>query len=140
MRTLLPAGWPRPKGYSNGILVPGGADLVFVAGMVGWDERGNMVSADFVEQLEQALRNVARVLAESGAAPEHVVRMTVYVTDLEAYRSRQDDVGRAWRRVMGRHYPAMSLVRVAGLLEEGALVEVEATAAVPRGSGGPEPG
>lgn len=131
MRTLLPPGWPRPKGYSNGLHVPAGHELVFVAGQVGWDASERIVSDDFVAQLEQALANVLAVLREGGAGPEHVVRMTVYVTDLEAYRSRLADVGAAWRRTMGHRYPAMSLVKVAGLLEVGALVEVEATAAVP---------
>lgn len=129
---LEPAGWPAPAGYSNGISATG--RLVFVAGQVGWDERGRMVSDDFVAQCAQALRNIAAVLAAGGARPEHVARMTWYVTDLDAYRASLRELGGAYREVMGSHYPAMTLVRVAGLLEEGAKVEIEATAVVPEAS------
>ena len=132
MRPIQPSGWPRPKGYANGIHVAHDHDFVFVAGMVGWDTNERLVSPDLVAQVEQALRNVVAVIASAGGTAEHVVRMTVYVTDLEDYRARRSDIGLAWRRVMGRHFPAMSLVGVAGLLEDGALVEVEATAAIPR--------
>ena len=142
MKVLLPPGWPRPKGYSNGLRVPAGHDLVVVAGMVGWDASERIVSDAFVEQFEQALRNVVAVLAEGGARPEHLVRLTVYVTSLAEYRDGLAGVGDAWRRVMGRVYPCMALVEVKGLLEPGARVEIEATAAVPGASGpatGPPP-
>jgi len=134
VKTLQPPGWPRPKGYSNGVRVPAGHDLVFVAGMVGWDETEKVVSDDFVAQLEQALRNVVAVLAEGGARPEHLVRVTIYAVDVDAYQTRQREVGEAWRRVMGRVFPPMALVGVRRLVEEGALLEVEATAAVPPGA------
>lgn len=130
---LLPPGWPRPKGYSNGLRVPAGHDLVFVAGMVGWDESERMVSPGFVPQFEQALRNVVAVLAQGGAEPRHLVRLTVYVIDLADYRSNLEAIGEAWRRTVGRVYPCMALVEVKGLLETGARVEIEATAAVPAG-------
>jgi enamine deaminase RidA (YjgF/YER057c/UK114 family) len=126
---LQPEGWPAPAGYSNGVSARG--RVVFVAGQVGWDESGRMVSDDFVAQCEQALRNIAAVLAAGGAAPAHVTRMTWYVTDLDAYRASLKALGGVYRDVMGAHYPAMTLVRVAGLLEEGAKVEIEATAVVP---------
>ena len=130
LEALLPEGWPRPKGYSNGIRVPAGRDLVFVAGMIGWDAQERVVSDDFVAQLEQALRNVVAIVERAGGGSPDIVRMTIFVTDLEAYRTRLPDIGDAWRRVMGRHYPVMALIQVAGLLEPGALVEIEATAAV----------
>lgn len=131
MQTLLPEGWPRPKGYTNGLRVPAGSDLVFIAGMVGWDEEERMVSTSFAGQFEQALKNVLATLRAGGGEPEHLVRLTVYVTDLEAYRGSLKEVGETWKALMGRHYPCMALVQVKGLLEAGALVEVEATAAVP---------
>lgn len=131
MTPLLPEGWPRPKGYSNGLRVPAGHELVFVAGMVGWDASERLVSADFVAQWEQALRNVTAVIAEAGGRPEHLVRLTIYVTRLDDYRTRLAEAGEAWRRVLGRVYPCVALVEVSGLLEPGALVEIEATAAVP---------
>jgi enamine deaminase RidA (YjgF/YER057c/UK114 family) len=130
VETLLPDGWPRPKGYSNGLRVPAGRDLVIVAGMVGWDEGERMVSTTFAGQFEQALSNVLAVLACGGGRPEDLVRLTVYVTDLEAYRASLRELGQAWQRLVGRHYPCMALVQVKGLLEAGALVEIEATAAV----------
>ena len=133
MDVLLPAGWPRPKGYSNGLRVPAGHDLVVVAGMVGWDASELLVSGEFVAQFEQALRNVVAVLNAGGAKPEHLVRLTVYVTSLSDYRDGLAGVGEAWRRVMGRVYPCMALVEVKGRLEPGARVEIEATAAVPAG-------
>lgn len=130
-RPLEPRGWPRPRGYANGVLVPPGCALVFVAGMVGWDERERVVPGGFVPQFEQALRNVLAVVAEAGGGPEHVVRMTVYVVDRAEYLASLEPLGAAWRRTMGRNFPAMALVQVAGLVEDGARVEVEATAAVP---------
>lgn len=130
-RALLPAGWPRPKGYANGVEAAAGSRIVAVAGMVGWDVSEKIVPGGFAAQFDQVLRNIVAVLAEAGARPEHVIRMTCYVTDLDTYRASLPDIGAAWKRHFGRHYPAMALVCVAGLLEEGAMVEIEATAAVP---------
>lgn len=129
MRTLQPEGWPRPKGYSNGISAEG--RLIFVAGQVGWDVTETFRSEDFVAQVRQALENTREVLAEGGAGPEHIVRMTWYVTDKREYLSRTKEVGQVYREVMGRVYPAMALVVVAGLVEDGAKVEIETTAVVP---------
>jgi enamine deaminase RidA (YjgF/YER057c/UK114 family) len=130
MRILQPPDWARPKGYANGIVAEG--RLVFVAGQIGWDARQRLVSPDFVAQAEQALRNVVAVLHEAGARPEHVARLRWYVTDREAYSTAQAQLGQAYRTVMGAHYPTMTLVEVAALLEQGALVEIEATAVLPR--------
>ena len=130
MEILQPDGWKRPSGYSNGIKADG--DMIFVAGQVGWNERNKMTSDRMVDQVQQALRNVVSVLQAGGAKPQHVVRMTWYVTDTEEYISHQKEIGEAYRSVMGNHYSAMTLVKVAGLIEEGAKVEIEATAVVPR--------
>jgi enamine deaminase RidA (YjgF/YER057c/UK114 family) len=132
-RNIQPEGWPRPGGYSNGVAASG--ELLFVAGQVGWDETETMVSDDLVEQIRQALENVVTVLRAGGAGPEHVTRMTWYVIDLDDYKRRTGEVGGVYRTVMGSHYPAMSLVGVAGLVEDGALVEIEATAVIPKGAG-----
>ncbi|MDX1420216.1 MAG: RidA family protein [Rubricoccaceae bacterium] len=132
MTVLHPPGWARPSGYSNGILAEG--RLVFIAGQIGWDAEQRLVSPDLVPQAEQALRNVAAVLAEAGARPEHVARMTWYVTDKRAYLAASQAIGEAYRAVFGRHYPAMTLVEVADLLEDGARVEIEATAVLPGGA------
>jgi enamine deaminase RidA (YjgF/YER057c/UK114 family) len=127
MDVLQPEGWPRPKGYANGIAARG--RVIAVAGQVGWDPRAErMVSDEFAAQAGQALRNVAAILAAGGAQPAHVVRLTWYVTDREAYLRAQEAVGREYRAVFGAHYPAMTLVVVAALLEPGAKVEIEATA------------
>lgn len=128
-RNIEVPGWKRPSGYSNGIAARG--ELLFVAGQVGWDSDERMVPGGFVPQLAQALENVRAVLAAGGAKPEHLVRVTLYVTDKAAYLRDRAAVGAAWRRVLGRVYPAMTLVEVASLLEEGGLVEVEATAVIP---------
>jgi enamine deaminase RidA (YjgF/YER057c/UK114 family) len=130
-RGVNPPGLAPATGYSHGMLAPEGA-VLFVAGQVGWDAAGRLVSADLVGQFEQALANLLAVVRAAGGAPEHVTRLRIYVTDLAAYRDRRRDLGVAYRRQMGRHYPAMALVQVAGLLEEGAQVEVEADAVVPR--------
>jgi enamine deaminase RidA (YjgF/YER057c/UK114 family) len=131
MRSLQPPGWASPIGYAHGIEAAG--RLVFVAGQVGWDPAtAAVVTGDFVAQCEQALRNVVAVLAEAGAEPAHVVRMTWYLTDREAYLRSGKALGAVYRGTFGRHYPAMSAVVVAGLVEEGAMVEIEATAVVPR--------
>jgi len=128
-RVLQPDGWPRPRGYSHGIAAAG--RQIFVAGLIGCDEGARLVSSDFAEQAAQALRNVAAVLASGGALPEHVVRLTWYVTDTNEYASARKRVGAAYREIFGTHYPAMTLVQVAALLEDGAKVEIEATAVVP---------
>ena len=129
MGALLPPGWPRPKGYSNGISESG--RLVVTAGVVGWDEQEKFVSDTLAGQFAQVLRNIVAILAEDGAGPEHIVRMTCYVTDIDAYRSSLGDIGAAWKEVIGKHYPAMALVAVSSLVEPRALVEIEATAVVP---------
>ena len=131
MRTLQPPGWKRPSGYSNGVSASG--RLVFVAGQVGWDENEVMRSDDFVEQVRQALENTLAILAEDGAGPEHVTRMTWYCTDKRDYLDRLDDVGRVYREIMGKNFPAMTLVAISGLVEDGAKVEIETTAVVPEG-------
>jgi len=130
MQILQPPGWPKPKGYSNGIAAEG--RLVFVGGQVGWDETGKFAADDFVAQVRQALRNIATVLAEAGARPEHIVRMTWYVTDKREYLTRLKEIGEVYREVMGRHYPAMTMVEVRALVEDRAKVEIEATAILPK--------
>jgi enamine deaminase RidA (YjgF/YER057c/UK114 family) len=130
METLQPPGWPRPRGYANGIAAEG--RLVFVAGQIGWDETGAFPAEDMAGQVRQTLRNVLAVLAEAGAGPEHVTRMTWYVTDRAAYLADPPGIGQAYRDVMGRHFPAMAVVVVSALLEPSAKVEIEATAVVPR--------
>jgi enamine deaminase RidA (YjgF/YER057c/UK114 family) len=129
VQILHPPGWPRPKGYANGIAAEG--RLVFVAGQIGWDEREAIVSDDLVAQIEQALANTLAVLREAGAGPEHVARMTWYITDREAYLARRREIGLVWRRLMGPVFPAMAMVVVAGLIEDGAKVEIETTAVLP---------
>jgi enamine deaminase RidA (YjgF/YER057c/UK114 family) len=130
MRTLQPPGWPRPRGYANGVAA-GGGTLVFVAGQIGWDETGAFPAADLPGQVRQTLRNVLAVLAEAGARPEHVARLTWYVTDREEYLATAREIGAAYRELMGGHYPAMAVVEVSALLEAQAKVEIEATAVVP---------
>lgn len=127
-RVIQPEGWKRPRGYSNGIAAQG--EIIFVAGQVGWNEREEIVSDDFAEQAAQALRNVVAVLHAAGAKPEHIVRMTWYVTDKREYSAAAKRVGEAYKTIIGDHYPAMTLVQVADLLEDGAKVEIETTAAV----------
>ena len=128
-RTLQPASWSRPRGYANGIAARG--RHVHVAGQIGWNAQQQMVSADFVEQAKQALRNIVEVLACDGATPEHLVRLTWYVTDRDQYIASGAALGEAYREVLGRVYPAMSAVQVCALMEADALVEIEATAIVP---------
>jgi enamine deaminase RidA (YjgF/YER057c/UK114 family) len=127
-RSLTPPGWSRGKGYSHGIEASG--RMVFVAGQVGWNEKEEIVSGDFVDQFRQALANTKAILAEAGAGPEHVVRMTWFITDKNEYLSRLQDVGLAYRAIMGKHFPAMAVVVVNGLIEEGAKLEIETTAVV----------
>jgi enamine deaminase RidA (YjgF/YER057c/UK114 family) len=131
MRTLLPPGWPRPKGYANGIAAEG--KFVFVAGEVGWNPLTETFDAkDFVAQFRQALKNVVAILAEGGAKPEHMVRMTWYVTDKAEYLANLKGVGDAWREIMGRVFPCIAAVEVKGLMEPDAKIEIETTAVVPR--------
>ena len=129
MKTLLPPGWPRPKGYSNGIAARG--RMIFTAGVVGWDEHENFQSHRLVDQFAQVLRNTLAILAVDGAGPEHVVRMTCYITDRNDYLSQRDELAPVWKSIMGANYPAMALVEVRALLESAALVEIETTAVVP---------
>jgi enamine deaminase RidA (YjgF/YER057c/UK114 family) len=129
MDVLQPPGWPRPRGYSNGVAARG--RLVFVAGQVGWNAQERLESGDLVGQARQALRNVVAVLAQAGAGPEHVCRMTWYLADRDEYLARLADLGAAYRQVMGKTFPAMTAVQVAGFVEPGARVEIEATAVVP---------
>ena len=125
---LQPAGWPAPKGYANGIKARG--QMVFVGGMVGWDEHERF-PAGFVAQTRQALMNILAVLAEGGAGPQHIVRMTWYVRDMDEYLAARPELGRVYRATMGRHFPAMALVEVRRLVEPDARLEIEATAVVP---------
>lgn len=127
-RILQPEGWPRPRGYSNGVAAAG--EQIFIAGQIGWNEREEFVSDDFAEQAAQALRNVVAVLHSAGAGPEHLVRMTWYVTDKHEYLAAAARIGAAYREIVGTYYPAMTLVQVAALLEDRAKVEIEATAVV----------
>ncbi|UVW30408.1 RidA family protein [Massilia sp. H6] len=129
MEVLQPAGWARPKGYANGVAARG--RQVYVSGMIGWDSAGRFQTDDFVGQSRQALENCLAVLREGGAGPEHIVRMTWYVLDRREYLDAGAALGAAYREVMGRHYPAMSAVQVAALMEERARVEIEVTAVVP---------
>lgn len=129
MKLLQPPDWPRPKGYSAGVSAAGA--IVFVSGQIGWDETGRFASDDIAGQVRQALRNVVAVLTEAGGKPEHVTRLTWYVTDKREYLAAQREIGAAYREVMDGHYPAMSVVAVAALLEDEAKVEIEATAVVP---------
>lgn len=130
-RTLLPPGWKKPKGYANGIAARG--TQVFVAGQIGWNAEERFETDDFAGQAKQALQNIVTVLREAGAGPEHVVRLTWYLTDKHEYLGALPAVGAAYREVMGRHYPAMTLVEVRALVEDRAKVEIEATAVLPSG-------
>ena len=129
MKTILPEGWPRPKGYANGIVAEG--KLLFIAGQIGWNEKEQFESDDFVAQVEQALKNIVAVLQAAGGKPEHIARLTWYVTDKKEYLSRLADVGAAYRRTLGAVFPTMSLVQVVALVEDRAKVEIEATAVLP---------
>ncbi|MEI7784586.1 MAG: RidA family protein [Betaproteobacteria bacterium] len=129
MQVLLPPGWPRPKGYANGVAVSG--RMVFVAGMVGWDAQGVFHSADMADQVQQALDNVVAVLAEAGARPEHIVRMTWYVTDKREYLASSAKIGQIFRNTIGSFSIAMTAVQVTALIEDQAKVEIEVTAVIP---------
>lgn len=128
-KTLVPHGWPLAKGYAHGVTARG--QMVFVAGQVGWDERCEFAGPDLVTQTEQALKNVVAILAEAGAKPEHIVRMTWYLGSKEEYWSKQKELGAVFRRLIGHYGAAMTAIQVAGFVEAGALVEIEATAVIP---------
>ena len=129
MRIVQPEGWPRPRGYSNGIVAQG--RFLFVAGQVGWDEKETFASDDLIAQVRQALKNTLAVLAAGGAGPEHIVRMTWYITDKREYLRRAQELGAVYRELIGRHYPAMAMVQVSALMEDRARVEIETTAVIP---------
>ena len=129
MKFLQPKGWKQPKGYANGVAAEG--RMVFTGGMIGWNSEEVFESTDFAGQAEQTLRNIVAVLAEAGARPDHIVRMTWYVTDKQAYLACQRELGATYKRVIGAHFPAMALVQVVALVEDDAMVEIEATAVVP---------
>ena len=129
MQVLLPPGWPRPRGYATGVAARG--RTVFVAGMIGWDEQGQFHTDDFAGQVRQALLNVVAVLQAGGARPEHIVRMTWYVTDKREYIAAYPEIGRAFREIIGSFQAAMTAVQVTALIEDRAKVEIEVTAVVP---------
>lgn len=132
--SINPPGWPRPSGYANGIVAEG--RFLAISGQIGWNERNEFVGEDFLAQARQALTNIVAILGAAGGTPEHLVRLTWYITDKSEYRANLEALGAAYREIVGPHYPAMALVQVAALLEEGAKVEIEATAVIPplRGS------
>lgn len=130
MRTLLPEGWPRPKGYANGIEAEG--RLIFVAGQIGWTLEGKFEATTLPAQFAQTLDNTLAVLREANAGPEHIARMTWYITDKRAYLASLAEIGAIWREKMGKNYPAMAVVEVKALIEDAALIEIETTAVVPR--------
>ncbi len=129
LTSLQPPGWPRPKGYANGIVAEG--RLVFISGQVGWTEEGVFESDDFVDQFRQVLKNTLTILAQAGGRAEHIARMTWYITDKAAYVSRLKEIGAAYRDIMGAHYPAMAVVEVTALVEDRAKIEIESTAVLP---------
>src|SRR5262245_57535473 len=127
---IKPAHFPKPRGYSDGLLAPSGRQL-FISGQIAWDKHARIVSTDFATQFLQSLDNVISVVREAGGGTEHIVRLLAFVTDLDEYRAATQAIGEGWRARMGKYYPAMSLVKVAGLLEPGAKVEIEGTAILP---------
>jgi enamine deaminase RidA (YjgF/YER057c/UK114 family) len=129
MQVILPPGWPRPKGYANGVIANG--RMLFIAGMIGWDAQGVFHSDDFAAQARQALENIVAVLREAGGRPEHIVRMTWYVTDKHEYLAAGREIGKAWRELIGVYNAAMTAVEVKALLEDRAKVEIEATVVLP---------
>jgi enamine deaminase RidA (YjgF/YER057c/UK114 family) len=128
-QVINPSIFPKPRGYSNGVI--GQGRLLYIAGQIGWDKDARIVSHDFATQFLQALDNVIGVVREAGGATDHIIKLLAFVTDLDAYRSATGAIGEGWRARMGKYYPAMSLVKVAGLLEPGALVEIEGVALLP---------
>lgn len=130
MKTLLPPDWPRPRGYANAVSASG--RLIFTAGVIGWDASERIVAPDLAGQFRQILLNTLAILAEDGAGPEHVVRMTWYVVDRDEYVASLAETGAIYRSLMGKHYPAMAVVQVAGLVEPAARIEIETIAVVPQ--------
>jgi enamine deaminase RidA (YjgF/YER057c/UK114 family) len=128
-QVLLPAGWKRPSGYSNGIAAQG--RMVFVAGQIGWDENYAFTDESMAGQVAQTLRNTIAVLAEAAAAPQNIVRMTWYITSRREYLAQREEIGKAWMEIIGKHFPAMAVVEVSALIESSAKVEIETTAVVP---------
>lgn len=126
---LQPAGWPRPKGYANGVVTRG--RQIFLAGQIGWDEQGRFPHADLAGQVRQVLRNIVTLLAEAGAGPEHLVRLTWFITSRDEYHAQLTEIGAAYRQVLGKNFPPMSVVQVVALVEPLAKVEIEATAVIP---------
>lgn len=129
MEFLQPPDWVRPKGYANGVIATG--RTICLSGMIGWDAQGHFQTSDFAGQVRQALLNIVAVLAEAKAGPQHIVRMTWYVTDKQAYLAAAKDIGSAYREIIGRHFPAMTAVQVVALMEDEAKVEIEVTAILP---------
>ena len=129
MKVIEPAGWPRGAGYSHGVAA--GGTLVFVSGQIGWDDKQRLVGDDLPGQAKAALANVVSIVAAAGGKPDSIVRMTWFVVDKDDYVAKRAEIGEAYRSVMGRHFPSMSVVEVSGLVEDGALVEIEATAVLP---------
>jgi enamine deaminase RidA (YjgF/YER057c/UK114 family) len=129
--TLQPSSWPRPKGYSNGVAAEG--RQIFIAGQVGWDASGKFVGTSMADQIRQSLTNILTILAEAGGKPEHVVRLTWFITSRDEYNSNLKAIGEAYRSVMGKNFPPMSVVQVVALMEYEAKVEIEATAVIPAG-------
>lgn len=129
MKFLQPPNWPRPKGYANGTAAKG--RMVFVSGIVGWNEQEKFAARDFVGQARQALKNIVAILDQAQARPEHIARMTWYVLDKKQYLGSAKEIGAVYREIVGRHYPAMTVVEVSGLIETDALLEIEVTAVVP---------
>ncbi len=128
-KNLQPKGWKKASGYANGVLAKG--TMIFTGGQIGWNADQQFESDDFVAQLEQCLENIAAILAEAGAGPQHLVRLTWFVTDREEYKSNLAEIGKAYRKVLGRNFPAMSVVEVSSLIEDRAKIEIEATAVLP---------
>ena len=133
MQILQPPGWARPKGFSNGISCQG--RLVFIGGQIGWSGQGEWLDRSFAGQFRQALKNILEVLAQAGGKPEHLVRLTWYVLDKKEYLASLQELGAAYRELMGRHYPTMAVVQVSGLVEDAARLEIEATAVIPEEAG-----
>jgi enamine deaminase RidA (YjgF/YER057c/UK114 family) len=131
---VTPAHFPKPRGYANGMIASG--RTLFISGQIAWDKEARIVTSDFATQFLTALDNVIAVVREAGGGTQHIVKLLAFVTDLDAYRRAQQAIGEGWRAKMGKHYPAMSLVKVAGLLEPGALVEIEGVAMLPEGARG----
>lgn len=129
IETIQPEGWPRPRGYANGMLATG--RLLAIAGQIGWDASETFVSDDFVDQFRQALSNVVAVVSSAGGKPEHLLSLTIYVTDKKAYLDRVKEIGAAWRDIIGKHFPTMALVEVRALVEDRAQVEIQGLAVLP---------